>query len=224
LQPWLDPAGTTPATLNGTVAPPCLALHHDDFTITATSEGSNVFTLEASSYATGIDQYQWELASGSGWTISQHPFSVSGQPYMYKVRVTKGAGGSSQAIVRGRPHNCAGWSAEWRPTILPLTSAYSMSASLSPGSTTLNVQIDIDSEAYEAAFSQSQPGASTGVTSVPVFTVRLYNSQGIIVRRATVRAGTLSLDIANLPNGYYILQVHDGSANPPQTQNIVISH
>jgi hypothetical protein len=38
-------------------------------------------------------------------------------------------------------------------------------------------------------------------------------------------AGTVSLDIANLPNGFYILQVHDGSsANPPQTQNILISH
>ncbi|MDR0747939.1 MAG: T9SS type A sorting domain-containing protein [Tannerellaceae bacterium] len=143
---------------------------------------------------------------------------------MYRVRVTKGPGGSSQAIVRGRPQNCAGWADEWILTFLQSTSSYSISASPGSGGTTLYVQIDTDSEAYEAALSQSGSGVSTGVTSQPVFTVGLYNSQGIMVRQTTARAGTATLDIANLPNGYYILQVHDGSANPPQTQNILISH
>jgi hypothetical protein len=220
LQPWLDPAGTNPTTLNGA----CPILHHEDFSISAMSEGSNVFTLEATANVAGVDQYQWELTQGSGWTIVQHPFSESGKPYMYRVRVTKGPGGSSQAIVRGRPQNCAGWADEWTPTFLPLLSSYSISASLGSGGTTLYVQIDTDSEAYEAALSQSGSGVSTGLTSAPVFTVRLYNSQGIMVRQTTAQAGTATLDIANLPNGYYILQVHDGSANPPQTQNILIYH
>ncbi|MDR1200924.1 MAG: serine protease, partial [Tannerellaceae bacterium] len=170
LQPWLDPAGTNPTTLNG-VADPCQTLSHNDFSISAMSEGGNVYTLEATANVVGIDQYQWELTQGSGWTIIQHPFTESGKPYMYKVRVTKGAGGSSQAIVRGRPHNCAGWADEWIPIFLPLTSSYSMSASLGSGGTTLIVQIDTDSEAYEAAISQSGSGVSTGVTSQPVFTV-----------------------------------------------------
>jgi hypothetical protein len=222
LQPWLDPAGTNPTTLNGIAT--CPTLSHNDFSISTMSEGGNVYTLEATANVAGIDQYQWELTQGSGWTIIQHPFTESGKPYMYKVRVTKDSGGSSQAIVRGRPHSCAGWADEWIPIFLPLTSSYSMSASLGLGGTTLIVQIDTDSEAYEAAISQSGSGVSTGVTSQPVFTVRLYNSQGVLVRQTTAQAGTVSLDVGNLPNGFYILQVHDGSANPPQTQNILISH
>jgi hypothetical protein len=222
LQPWLNPTGTAPTTLNGIA---CSKLDHYDFAIAATSEGSNMFSLEASANVTGVDKYEWELMSGSGWTITQHPFPASGQPSMYKVRVTKNSGGSSQAVVRGRPHNGCGWSDEWIPIMLPLTSSYSMSASLSSGSTTLSINIDIeDSEAYETAFSQSQSGTSGGTTSAPVFTIKLYNNLGTIVRQTTASSGTVSLDVANLPNGFYILHVHDGSANPPQTQNIIISH
>jgi hypothetical protein len=44
------------------------------------------------------------------------------------------------------------------------------------------------------------------------------------VRRTTAQAGAISLDVTDLPDGYYILHVHDGSENPPVTQHIVIAH
>ena len=47
---------------------------------------------------------------------------------------------------------------------------------------------------------------------------------GVLALQTTAAAGSVPLDVSNLPNGLYILHVYDGSDNPPQTQHIVISH
>jgi hypothetical protein len=107
-------------------------------------------------------------------------------------------------------------------------SSYGISAYPNPVSSgVLNVQIE-ETETAEASNGLGlTEQASTGqnvARQPPVYTIRLYNALGVMVRDVSSDGETTQLSVSGLPNGIYTLQVHDGSENPPQTQHIVISN
>jgi hypothetical protein len=55
------------------------------------------------------------------------------------------------------------------------------------------------------------------------YNIRLYTMQGSLVRQTTGTAGTMSIDVSNLPNGIYLLNISDGIKEPIVRQ-IIVSH
>jgi hypothetical protein len=74
------------------------------------------------------------------------------------------------------------------------------------------------------AASQWQGGFASALSQNPVFQVKCYSSSGTLLRETTSPAGTVTLDVSNLPSGTYFLQVYDGTQSEPLTQTIIVSH
>jgi hypothetical protein len=103
------------------------------------------------------------------------------------------------------------------------SSSYSMGfvASPNPVSDVLNVTIDPTAFASQQ---QSSPGSQLA-NPARTFDIRLYNSNGVTVRQASrTGQGSTQINVSGLPNGLYVLHIHDGSNQPPQTQQIVVAH
>jgi hypothetical protein len=110
----------------------------------------------------------------------------------------------------------------------PCSSYYSFVASPNPVNSTLSVEINIEDEEVYAQLRTVAPAGQTAkktITRTPEFELKLFTLLGgNLVYRTTSAASTVSLDVSHLPSGVYILQIHDGSDNPPQTRRITVSH
>jgi hypothetical protein len=172
------------------------------------------------SHLDDIDEYEWR-GENSLITVEPYPSGYMDVPGD-RVRITGHGGG-----VEIRAHNSCGWSA-WKSVtyISSPCSYYSMTASPNPVNTTLSVNITPGEDVLQNQSSQNQTVSSKGnaVPVNPVYGIKLYNNTGSLVRQTISTTGNITLDVSNLPNGLYILHVHDGADNPPQTQNIIISH
>jgi subtilisin family serine protease len=170
----------------------------------------------------GIEEFEWRGTS-SDITIEPYPGG-----YIYvpgdRVRIVyKYYGG-----VEVRARNACGWS-NWKwVTALssPCSSTYSMTASPNPVNTIMDINITPNENVLQNQNSHGQTASSQKnvIPANPVYEIKLYNNTGSLVRQTISTTGNITLDVSNLPNGLYILHVHDGADNPPQTQNIIISH
>jgi hypothetical protein len=73
----------------------------------------------------------------------------------------------------------------------------------------------------------TSPTQNTAVVSALLnnrtYDIRLYSMQGSLVRQATGKAGTTSIDVSGLPDGIYLLNVFDG-INEAIVRQIIVSH
>ena len=80
-------------------------------------------------------------------------------------------------------------------------------------------------EIEQAPRSGQNPSGARPSTPDPTFDIRLYDGQGNLVRQTASKAGTVQLNVANLPNGLYYLQIYgEKSRRPPQIQQIIVEH
>ena len=56
------------------------------------------------------------------------------------------------------------------------------------------------------------------------FDVRLYNSQGYLLRQTTTQSTTVQFNVSNLPNDIYYLHIYDDVNSPPEIQQIIVQH
>jgi hypothetical protein len=181
--------------------------------------------LPASS-SSGVDAFEWTV--NPGWTVVSHP-NFPGSITMGNVRITRTSSSASTTTpVYVRAHNSCGWSSGKQVGTLSSSSYYSMSAWPNPVSDVLSVLIEEDTEAlalFETA-GATLSGAGTAGRAKSVYTIGLYSITGgtPALQASANEAGTVQLNISSLPNGIYVLHVHDGTANPPLTRRIVVSH
>ncbi|MDR1200128.1 MAG: T9SS type A sorting domain-containing protein [Tannerellaceae bacterium] len=188
------------------------------------SGSTNLFFGSASS-SYSVSEFEWGVAPG--WSVVSHPNFPSATIPMGNVRITRN---SSSAVTTTpvwiRARNSCGWSNEKALGTITSSSVYTVSVYPNPVLDVLNVLI----EKEEAALTQSETtGASVSGTVgrvTPVYTIRLYNLMtGVqVLQTSANEAETIQLNVGSLPNGIYVLQVHDGTDNPPVTQRIVVSH
>ena len=57
-----------------------------------------------------------------------------------------------------------------------------------------------------------------------VFDMRLYDSQGNLLRQAATKGGTVQFNVSILPNGIYYLHIYDGVNNTPIMKQILVEH
>jgi hypothetical protein len=146
---------------------------------------------------------------------------------MGNVRITRtNSDAPTTTPVWIRARNSCGWSNEKALGTLSSSSVYTMSAYPNPVSDVLNVLIEEDEEALMVLSETTDSSASSVGRAKPVYSIGLYNlTTGTpVLQTSTNETGTVQLNVGNLPNGIYVLRVHDGTENPPLTQRIVISH
>jgi len=76
--------------------------------------------------------------------------------------------------------------------------------------------IEIDAAAAESML----PVKVSGL----VFDVHLYDGQGVLIRNAKTRGGTVEFNISNLPDGFYYVHVYDGVSSTPVMQQVIVEH
>jgi hypothetical protein len=145
---------------------------------------------------------------------------------MGNVRITRTSSAAyTTTTVWIRARNSCGWSSGKQIGTLS-SSSYTVSAYPNPVSNVLNLLIEEDEAAL--ALLETAGASVSGVVGrvTPVYTIGLYNlTTGTqVLQTSANEAGTIQLNVGSLPNGIYVLQVHDGTDNPPHTQRIVVSH
>ncbi|MCD7850805.1 MAG: T9SS type A sorting domain-containing protein [Parabacteroides sp.] len=96
------------------------------------------------------------------------------------------------------------------------SSSYSSMVYPSPASQTLYVDFSsIDDQAQALSATAKQ---------LKNYDIRLFNTQGSLVRTAQSAGERISLDVSGLPNGNYFLHIYDGKGEKPVVQQIVVSH
>jgi hypothetical protein len=213
LRPWLDPAGTNPQTLDGTF----YATISGPFYISDCNPKTySVFTI--------LNNIPWT------WTCSSNLTQGWGTGNVREFSIANCTGVSQSYGWIAVSYN--GIEVARKTVLLTVPSAsgsgtYSTSVHPNPVSSVLQVDIVESEENLSVTSDRLLVVRSESARSAKqqVYDVRLFNIQGTQVRQAAVtgRSG-ISMDTSGLPNGIYMLCVHDGSSNPPQTQNVVISH
>jgi len=54
------------------------------------------------------------------------------------------------------------------------------------------------------------------------YDLRLFSGQGILLRQATTKSGTVQFNVANLPAGIYYLHIYDGISDKPEIHQIMV--
>ena len=90
-----------------------------------------------------------------------------------------------------------------------------------PASDMLNIEIDHESIVQAKKLEQAVTDAKT-IDIVPTYNLRLYDSQGNLLRQAAVKGGAVQFNVANLPNGVYYLHIYDGVNDTPAMRQIMI--
>ncbi len=90
-----------------------------------------------------------------------------------------------------------------------------------PVSNILN--IDLDQTVAQANALESVTGAKQ-LKQDKTFDVRLYDSQGNLLRYKKTKGGKVEFSVSNLPNGVYFLHIYDGTNEKPEIRQIVVEH
>jgi hypothetical protein len=101
-------------------------------------------------------------------------------------------------------------------------STYSL-ASPNPVSDVLTVSFNPELVTQAKASLQSSTGGQTARRAFH-FTVKLYDDSGILQRQIISTGENITLDVAGLKNGFYILHVHDGVTDKPEVHKILVNH
>jgi hypothetical protein len=89
---------------------------------------------------------------------------------------------------------------------------------------TLNINITSNEDVLQNQSNQTMLSRGKTLAASPVCEIKLFNITGSQVRHTSSQTGSIALDVSGLPNGLYILHVHDGTNNPPLTQSIIVYH
>jgi predicted Zn-dependent protease len=170
------------------------------------------FYAETPAYSTPTS-YQWILNPqlnnnlyGANTSILDIAFYTAGS-YQLVCRATNSCGQGEYTVTGVTVYNASTYS-------LPYPN---------PASDVLTVGFNPELVTQAKASLQSQAGGKT-IKRAFLLTVKLYDSTGILQRQTTSTGEDITLDVANLENGLYILHVHDGLADEPETHKILISH
>jgi hypothetical protein len=101
-------------------------------------------------------------------------------------------------------------------------STYSL-AYPNPASDALTVGINPERVAQAKASLQS-PGNTQTAKRRFLLTIKLYDDSGVLQRQTTSAGESVTFDVSGLKNGFYILHVHDGTAEKPEVHKILIKH
>ncbi|MDR1380603.1 MAG: T9SS type A sorting domain-containing protein [Tannerella sp.] len=102
------------------------------------------------------------------------------------------------------------------------TSSYSL-AYPNPASASLTVSFNPELVAQTRV--SLQTGAATAAARRTfALDVKLYDRFGTLQRQALSAGEEVTLDVAGLPDGIYVLHVHDGIAATPEVHKIIVSH
>ena len=85
------------------------------------------------------------------------------------------------------------------------------------------LHIEIDPIAFNKS-SGLEGAEERAVMQQPDYDIRLYDSQGNLVRQASSQSSKLSFNVSNLPNGIYFLTVSVGINDKPSIQRVIINH
>jgi len=67
--------------------------------------------------------------------------------------------------------------------------------------------------------------APSAVSNVQItYDVRLYDSQGNLLRQTSTKGGTIEFNVTNLPDGIYYLHIYDEVKEKPEIQQILVEH
>jgi hypothetical protein len=92
-----------------------------------------------------------------------------------------------------------------------------------PVSDVLTVSFNPERVAQAKASLQSTGGVDTAMDAF-LLNIKLYNNSGVMQRQATSTGQEVKLDVSSLPNGIYILHVHDGVIDKPEVHKIMVNH
>ncbi|MDR0749704.1 MAG: T9SS type A sorting domain-containing protein, partial [Tannerellaceae bacterium] len=130
--------------------------------------------------------------------------------------------GSYQLVCRA--YNSCGWG-DYKVINLNVynTGSYSI-AYPNPAANYLTVSFNPELVAQTQASLQSAATGAQATRRTFLLSVKLYDQAGVVRRQTTSTGQDASLDVSSLPNGFYILHVHDGIADKPEVHRILVSH
>jgi hypothetical protein len=82
----------------------------------------------------------------------------------------------------------------------------------------LNITID-----ERAPVQQIQASKSNDNKKETQYDIQLYNIYGYLLRQTKAKAGTIQLNVSDLKNGAYFLNIYDGINDKPYIQTIMIN-
>ena len=149
-----------------------------------------------------LNQYDWIFSTYGNWG------SISWYPYQSYASVSVGAEGYYQVV--GRIMNTCGWS-DYYPINLHVYDYSPSPAYPNPVNDVLTI------ETYATANAKAQ---GTSLT----YDVRLYDSQGNLLRQTSNKGGTVQFNVSALPDGIYYLHIYEGVSSTPEIQQIMVQH
>ena len=98
-----------------------------------------------------------------------------------------------------------------------------VSAYPNPVSNTLSVEIREDSDGQKLT-NEFTVNDTKFTRAEPTYNIRLFDSQGNMVRQFSSKEQKVEINVSNLKNGFYYLHVHDDSGNKAETKTIIVKH
>jgi hypothetical protein len=240
LSNWLDPNGT--GTTTTSLIRPSVPSHSYNFP-SALYPGNNSFSVTCLSCVSGKQnwtvhakvspgyspQYEWrqvgESNTGNGYielsNTDVYINNTSYGPCAIELLVTTWVSGQ---IYSESTHYVPCLNCNLSTPCSNDSSFLSASAAVPVISAYPNPATNVLNIAFEETGQQLLTG--TAIDQTPqIFDICLFNMMGMkVLQTATAGAEVVQLNVSNLPNGIYTLNVYDGTNNPPQTRQIIISH
>ena len=84
--------------------------------------------------------------------------------------------------------------------------------------------IEIDQDTIDRVLALLQNKGSKSFNSVPVFDIRLYNGQNILLMKQFTKGGITQFNVSDLPDGIYYLHIYNGVLSKPEMYSIIVKH
>ena len=84
--------------------------------------------------------------------------------------------------------------------------------------------IEIDQDTIDRVLALLQNKGSKSFNSVPVFDIRLYNGQNILLMKQFSKGGITQFNVSDLPDGLYYLHIYNGVLSKPEMYSIIVKH
>jgi len=85
----------------------------------------------------------------------------------------------------------------------------------------LNVEID---QAMIDKVKALQQNSGKSFNADPVFDIRFYNGQNVLLRKQFSKGGTVQFNVSGLPDGIYYLHIYDGLSVKPEMFSVIVRH
>ena len=176
------------------------------------------------------------VTPNNGYYLYTAQFNAASSPTSFQFSVTSNSGGgyyllhddndpnwrhtaniifydNGQYMVYSKACNACGWGSLYYIYVQSGRGATAAFAFPNPADNVLFVDLDI--------FAQANPSQFIGV---PTYDVRLYDGSGNVALQQKANGGLLQFDVSGLPDGFYYLNIYDGSNANPVTKTIIVRH